>query len=165
MTTRSFPPARPEHEPTDAGAQASTQDAPNDDSASREPEAGTPETPGPATQPPLPVPEPGAIAKPLGRFGHLTLQRRLLLALLGSLALICAVIGLLVNAGMRQTLATQLSEQLSFAADRAAAYSTTMGPNNKTSPLFAPGQASGTLNARTVPRLPDLRWLAGPKDR
>lgn len=151
MTTRSFPPARPEHEPTVAGAQASTQDAPNDDSASREPEAGTPETPGPATQPPLPVPEPGAIAKPLGRFGHLTLQRRLLLALLGSLALICAVIGLLVNAGMRQTLATQLSEQLSFAADRAAAYSTTMGPNNKTSPLFAPGQASGTLNARTVP--------------
>ncbi|MGL3807628.1 sensor histidine kinase [Paeniglutamicibacter sp. R2-26] len=85
-----------------------------------------------------------------GRLGHLTLQRRLLLALIGSLAMICAVIGLLLNAGMRQTLSVQLNEQLSNAADRAEAYSRTQGHPTKPAPLFAPGQASGTLNAKIV---------------
>ena len=84
------------------------------------------------------------------RFGHLTLQRRLLLALVGSLALICAVIGLLINAGMRQTLSSQLNEQLGFAADRAEAYSKSQGHTTNPAPLFAPGQASGTLNAKIV---------------
>lgn len=84
------------------------------------------------------------------KLARLTLQRKLLLALIGSLALICAVIGLLVNAGMRQTLNIQLTEQLSFAADRAAAYATNQS-SSSTSSFFAPGQASGTLNARTVP--------------
>ena len=89
-----------------------------------------------------------------GRFGRLTLQRRLLLALIGSLAMICAVIGLLINAGMRQTLSSQLNEQLTFAADRAEAYSKSQGHTTNPAPLFAPGQAgSGTLNAKIVSNL------------
>lgn len=166
MTTRSMPPAKPEHEPAPAGTGTS---------AGEESAAGTPAADGSTAHEDAGAgPAPGAAAgvgasgqgntgprrdgtsgpgeQPRsGRFSHLTLQRKLLLALLGSLALVCTVIGLLVNAGMRQTLSTQLNEQLNFAADRAAAYSVSLGPNNNTSPLFAPGQASGTLNARTVP--------------
>src|SRR5690606_23194658 len=85
------------------------------------------------------------------RFGRLTLQRKLLLALIGSLALICTVIGLLLNAGMRQAMASQLHEQLDFASERAATYSAQNGRDASSGPLFAPGQASGTLNARLVP--------------
>lgn len=84
------------------------------------------------------------------RLGRFTLQRKLLLALVGSLALICTVIGLLLNAGMRQSLSAQLHEQLEFASDRAASYSAQNGRGPSTGPLFAPGQASGTLNARIV---------------
>lgn len=75
------------------------------------------------------------------------LQRRLLVILLGALTMVCVLIGLLYNAGMRQTLMAQLNEQLSQAANRAAAYST---PKNSPDDLFAPGQASGTLNVRFV---------------
>jgi len=75
------------------------------------------------------------------------LQRRLLVILLGSLTMVCVLVGLLYNAGMRQTLMAQLNEQLSQAANRAASYST---PQNSPKELFAPGQASGTLNARFV---------------
>ncbi|MHA7244391.1 sensor histidine kinase [Paeniglutamicibacter antarcticus] len=105
-------------------------------------------------------PSPGPPAKPLqvpfhlrlGQWiGRLTLQRKLLLALIGSLALICTLIGLLLNTGMRQSLATQLHEQLRFASERAATYSAQNGPDASSGPLFAPGQASGTLNARIVP--------------
>ncbi|GAA3327790.1 sensor histidine kinase [Paeniglutamicibacter sulfureus] len=84
------------------------------------------------------------------RLGHLPLQRKLLLALIGSLALICTVIGLLLNAGMRQSLTAQLHEQLEFAADRAASYSAQNGRKPSTESPFAPGQASGTLNAKIV---------------
>ncbi|MCG2947143.1 hypothetical protein KZ309_25010, partial [Escherichia coli] len=52
------------------------------------------------------------------------LQRRLLVILLGALTMVCVLIGLLYNAGMRQTLMAQLNEQLSQAANRAATYST-----------------------------------------
>lgn len=76
-----------------------------------------------------------------------TLQRRLLVILLGSLTLVCILLGLLYNAGMRQTLMSQLNEQLNQAANRAATYST---PQHASHDLFAPGQASGTLNARFV---------------
>ena len=85
------------------------------------------------------------------RLGPLTLQRKLLLALIGSLALICTVIGLLLYTGMRQSLATQLHEQLEFASERASTYSAQNGRDAASGPLFAPGQASGTLNARIIP--------------
>ncbi|MFJ6416777.1 ATP-binding protein [Paeniglutamicibacter sp. NPDC091659] len=126
------------------------------------PAAGTAKTPtepsslpGTPPAPDAPTEDPSRANPPAGhsvsgRFGHLTLQRRLLLALVGSLALICAVIGLLINAGMRQTLASQLNEQLTYAADRAEAYSRSQGHQTNPAPLFAPGQASGTLNAKIV---------------
>ena len=76
-----------------------------------------------------------------------TLQRSLLVILLGSLTMVCVLLGLLYNAGMRQTLMAQLNEQLDQAANRAATYST---PQHPSQDLFAPGQASGTLNARFV---------------
>ncbi|MFF5793162.1 sensor histidine kinase [Paeniglutamicibacter sp. NPDC012692] len=98
----------------------------------------------------LPRANPQGVHPLSGRFGHLTLQRQLLLALIGSLAMICAVIGLLINAGMRQTLSSQLNEQLNNAADRAQAYSRSQGHPANPAPLFAPGQASGTLNAKIV---------------
>ena len=82
--------------------------------------------------------------------GHFTLQRKLLLALIGSLALICTVIGLALNTGMRQSMSMQLQEQLSFASERAATYSAEIGRDAPTGTLFAPGQASGTLNAKMV---------------
>ncbi|PQZ86711.1 two-component sensor histidine kinase [Arthrobacter sp. MYb227] len=83
-------------------------------------------------------------------FGRLTLQRKLLLALIGSLALICTVIGLALNTGMRQSMNMQLHEQLNFASERAATYSAEIGRDAPTGSLFAPGQASGTLNAKMV---------------
>lgn len=139
MTKPATPPAKPEHQPGHR--------PPND--------AGTRTSPAQPGSGSGSKPTSGAKAPTSGtgmfhRFGHLTLQRRLLLALVGSLALICTVIGLLINAGMRQTLSTQLNEQLSFAAERAAAYSNAQG-RKAAGPLFAPGQASGTLNARSVP--------------
>lgn len=82
--------------------------------------------------------------------GRFTLQRKLLLALIGSLALICTVIGLALNTGMRQSMTMQLQEQLSFASERAATYSAEIGHDAPTGTLFAPGQASGTLNAKMV---------------
>lgn len=82
--------------------------------------------------------------------GRFTLQRKLLLALIGSLALICTVIGLALNTGMRQSMSMQLQEQLSFASERAATYSAEIGRDAPTGSLFAPGQASGTLNAKMV---------------
>ncbi|QXQ10710.1 cell wall metabolism sensor histidine kinase WalK [Paeniglutamicibacter sp. Y32M11] len=78
----------------------------------------------------------------------MTLQRRLLLAVVCLLALVCTVIGLLINAGMRQTLSAQLNEQLAYASERAATYSLSQSKGNSGTPLFAPGQASGTLNAK-----------------
>lgn len=82
--------------------------------------------------------------------GRFTLQRKLLFALIGSLALICTVIGLALNTGMRQSMTMQLQEQLSFASERAATYSAEIGHDAPTGTLFAPGQASGTLNAKMV---------------
>ncbi|GAA1496636.1 sensor histidine kinase [Paeniglutamicibacter kerguelensis] len=123
--------------PPPAGSPA----APNDPPFPSAPE-GTPED--------LPRADPSAEHSFSRRYGHFTLQRRLLLALIGSLAMICAVIGLLINAGMRQTLSSQLNEQLAFAADRAEAYSRSQGHPTNPAPLFAPGQASGTLNAKIV---------------
>lgn len=86
-----------------------------------------------------------------------TLQRQLLVILLGTLTLVCVLLGLLYNAGMRQTLMSQLNEQLNQAANRAATYST---PQHASQDLFAPGQASGTLNARFVDgKLTAGAWL------
>ncbi|MFL4474229.1 sensor histidine kinase [Paeniglutamicibacter sp. MACA_103] len=111
----------------------------------------SPEPSLPAPGAPRPEAKQAPLHAKLGqRLGHLTLQRKLLLALIGSLALICTVIGLLLNAGMRQSLASQLHEQLDFASDRAASYSAQNGREPSSGPLFAPGQASGTLNARIV---------------
>lgn len=92
-----------------------------------------------------------------GPANQYSLQRRLLVILLGSLTLVCILLGLLYNAGMRQTLMSQLNEQLNQAANRAATYST---PQNASHELFAPGQASGTLNARFVDgKLTAGAWL------
>ncbi|MBV1780973.1 HAMP domain-containing histidine kinase [Paeniglutamicibacter sp. ABSL32-1] len=111
----------------------------------------SPDAPAPAPGIPGQETERAPLHARLGqRLGRLPLQRKLLLALIGSLALICTVIGLLLNAGMRQSLAAQLHEQLEFASDRAASYSAQNGRETSSGPLFAPGQASGTLNARIV---------------
>ncbi|MHC6175490.1 sensor histidine kinase [Glutamicibacter endophyticus] len=76
------------------------------------------------------------------------LQRRLLVILLGSLTTVAVLLGLLYNAGVRQTLMAQLNEQLYQTAARAAAYSDNLNkPGDK---LFAPGQGPGTLTARYI---------------
>lgn len=130
-----LPSDAPEPQP-DEESRPDGEDAPTPEAASSEP--------GGPGQVPL-------SARLRQRFGRLTLQRKLLLALIGSLALICTVIGLLLNAGMRQAMASQLHEQLDFASERAATYSAQNGRDASSGPLFAPGQASGTLNARLVP--------------
>ncbi len=139
-----LPPGAPEPQPGDSALpDVPNADAPNAPSA-KAAASGTGD----------PGREPGRVPlrARLGQgFGRLTLQRKLLLALIGSLALICTVIGLLLNAGMRQSMAAQLHEQLDFASERAATYSAQNGRDASSGPLFAPGQASGTLNARLVP--------------
>ncbi|KAA0977420.1 sensor histidine kinase [Paeniglutamicibacter gangotriensis] len=130
---------------------------PSEPLSPRSPESATPaaadtQTPGP---PPNGGPRDARGHAPLQarlrkRLGPLTLQRKLLLALIGSLALICTVIGLLLNTGMRQSMATQLHEQLSFASERTASYTAQNGRDAPQGSLFAPGQASGTLNARIL---------------
>lgn len=78
------------------------------------------------------------------------LQRKLLIILLGSLTAVCVLLGLLYNAGMRQTLMDQLHEQLNASVERASSYSVGLArPDQR---LYAPGQAAGTLTARFVDR-------------
>lgn len=76
------------------------------------------------------------------------LQRKLLLILLTSVTAVSVLLGLLYNAGMRQTLMDQLNSQLRLATERALNYS--QGAPAVNSRLDAPGQAAGTLTARFV---------------
>ena len=73
------------------------------------------------------------------------LQRKLLLILLTSVTAVSVLLGLLYNAGMRQTLMDQLNSQLRLATERALNYS--QGAPAVNSRLDAPGQAAGTLTA------------------
>jgi len=77
-----------------------------------------------------------------------SLQRKLLLILLTSLTAVSVLLGLLYNAGMRQTLMDQLNSQLRLTTERALNYS--QGAPAVNSRLDAPGQAAGTLTARFV---------------
>lgn len=78
------------------------------------------------------------------------LQRKLLVILLTSLTAVCVLLGLIYNAGMRQTLMQQVHEQLKASVERASSYSNGLAlPNQR---LYAPGQAAGTLTARFVDR-------------
>src|SRR5690606_24919005 len=76
------------------------------------------------------------------------LQRKLLLILLTSVTAVSVLLGLLYNAGMRQTLMDQLNSQLRLTTERALNYS--QGAPAVNSRLDAPGQAAGTLTARFV---------------
>lgn len=76
------------------------------------------------------------------------LQRKLLLILLTSVTAVSVLLGLLYNAGMRQTLMDQLNSQLRLTTERALNYSE--GAPAVNSRLDAPGQAAGTLTARFV---------------
>jgi len=77
-----------------------------------------------------------------------SLQRKLLLILLTSLTAVSVLLGVLYNAGMRQTLMDQLNSQLRLTTERALNYS--QGAPAVNSRLDAPGQAAGTLTARFV---------------
>ena len=76
------------------------------------------------------------------------LQRKLLLILLTSVTAVSVLLGLLYNAGMRQTLMDQLNSQLRLTTERALNYS--QGAPAVNSRLDAPGQSAGTLTARFV---------------
>ena len=76
-----------------------------------------------------------------------SLSARLLAAVVALLALVCLVIGLITHTAMRSTLYAQVDEQLAFASERASAFG---GRGDGSDPLNAPGQASGTLNARLI---------------
>ncbi|WP_345472711.1 HAMP domain-containing sensor histidine kinase [Glutamicibacter ectropisis] len=77
-----------------------------------------------------------------------SLQRKLLLILLTSLTAVSVLLGVLYNAGMRQTLMDQLNSQLRLTTERALNYS--QGAPAVNSRLDAPGQSAGTLTARFV---------------
>ncbi|GER22829.1 two-component sensor histidine kinase [Zafaria cholistanensis] len=79
----------------------------------------------------------------------MSLSHRLVAALLALLALICMVIGLITHTAMERTLYAQVDQQLAFASARAVAFqrSGAAGGYGR-DPLDAPGQASGTVNAR-----------------
>ena len=72
------------------------------------------------------------------------LQRKLMIILLTSVTAVSALLGLLYNAGMRQTLMDQLGDQLKLTTERALNYSQEAGNGR----IEAPGQSAGTLTAR-----------------
>ncbi|GAA4367076.1 sensor histidine kinase [Paeniglutamicibacter cryotolerans] len=82
-----------------------------------------------------------------------TLSRRLLIAVVGLLALVCMVIGVATNTLMQSSLYGQVDGQLANAAARAAAFASSApgGSTGASDPIFAPGQGAGTLNARLLP--------------
>ncbi|GAA1414699.1 sensor histidine kinase [Glutamicibacter uratoxydans] len=72
------------------------------------------------------------------------LQRTLMIILLTSVTAVSVLLGVLYNAGMRQTLMDQVGEQLKLTTERALNYSADIS-NGK---IQAPGQSAGTLTAR-----------------
>ncbi|MFJ2619759.1 sensor histidine kinase [Glutamicibacter sp. NPDC087344] len=72
------------------------------------------------------------------------LQRKLMIILLTSVTAVSVLLGLLYNAGMRQTLMDQLGDQLKLTTERALNYSQETGNGR----IEAPGQSAGTLTAR-----------------
>ncbi|HXD28292.1 MAG TPA: HAMP domain-containing sensor histidine kinase [Arthrobacter sp.] len=103
--------------------------------------------PRPANPPTRPDHHPGG---PSGQ--RWSLRARMLAALIALLALICMVIGIFTHTVMRNSLYGQLDEQLQQASNRAASFDGKSGSqgNDVPDPLNAPGQGSGTLNARIV---------------
>lgn len=105
-----------------------------------------------ATAPPKPtVPPAGPGRAATGHPGQRwSLRSRMLAALIALLALICMVIGVFTHTVMSNSLYAQLDEQLEQASNRAAAFDGNASGqgNNVPDPLNAPGQGSGTLNAR-----------------
>ncbi|MFB0834953.1 sensor histidine kinase [Arthrobacter halodurans] len=90
----------------------------------------------------------GPESRPADGRRAVSLSRRMLTALVSLLALICLLIGTATHTAMRSSLYAQLDEQLAFASERAAAFGGQ--PSRGQDPLNAPGQASGTLNARLI---------------
>jgi two-component system OmpR family sensor kinase len=105
------------------------------------------------TDPAAPPPETHSVRK-------LSLNARLLAAVVALLALVCLVIGLITHAAMQSTLYAQVDEQLAFASERASSFG---GPGGRNDPLNAPGQASGTLNARLTGNTLEIGGVLDPE--
>ncbi|GAA1359264.1 HAMP domain-containing sensor histidine kinase [Arthrobacter rhombi] len=106
-----------------------------------------------STAPPKPTEPPTGADHPTGPghpAKHWSLRARMLAALIALLALICLVIGVFTHTVMSNSLYGQLDEQLEQASNRAAAFDGNASGqgSNAPDPLNAPGQGSGTLNAR-----------------
>ncbi|WP_309080798.1 HAMP domain-containing sensor histidine kinase [Zhihengliuella sp.] len=73
----------------------------------------------------------------------MSLRSRMLLALLGMLALVCLVIGVVTYSAMSSQLHHRLDQDVAQAAERSASH---LSQSGTADPLRAPGQASGTLS-------------------
>ncbi|GAA3711243.1 HAMP domain-containing sensor histidine kinase [Zhihengliuella alba] len=87
--------------------------------------------------PPRPASPPPAPPRPL------SLRSRMLMALLGMLALVCLGIGVVTYSAMSSQLHDRLDQDVAQAAERSAAH---LSQSGQADPLRAPGQASGTLS-------------------